>query len=361
MSQCPDFEYIRLAAQGWRLFPCAPRGKTPLLKGWPALASSDPAIIRRWAARHPGCNWGVACGADSGVWVIDVDGELGNASLRSLVEQHGEEWTRTLAVTTARGQHFYLTYPATGTIRTSAGKLGAGLDVRGEGGYVLCPPSTHPSGTPYEWANRLSPSPAPAWLLEMVASTARPVVQAAEVGIIPEGRRNDTLTRAGGYLRRKGLSQAEIENELLERNARRCRPPLPEAEVRGIAVSVSRYPVGGPDPLETAWQAIQGETYPSNYELFLALARQLQLARPGQPVALPLKRIADLFGRDWTRPRAYRKRAVLAGILHRVGDHIPNRKATTYRVTHPLGVENITPTTEHPLLTGISFLVQKPH
>jgi len=51
---------LELAAQGWRLFSCAPHNRTPLLKGWPTLASSDRATIRKWAVKHPGCNWGVA-------------------------------------------------------------------------------------------------------------------------------------------------------------------------------------------------------------------------------------------------------------------------------------------------------------
>ena len=358
MSQCPDFEYVRLAAQGWRLFPCAPRNKPPLLKGWRTLASSDPATIRKWAVKHPDCNWGVACGADSGVWVIDVDGNPGRDSLSALEAKYGP-LPATFAVQTARGMHFYFAYPATGTIRNSTGKLGAGLDVRGEGGYVLIPPSTHPSGASYEWVSanlQLAPACAPVWLLEIVTSATRPVVEAREIGILPEGRRNDGLTRSGGYLRRKGLTLPQIETNLLDQNARRCRPPLAEQEVRQIALSVSRYPVGGPDPLETAWQAIHKEACQSNYERFVALALQLQLARPEQPIALPLQRIAGLLGCDWTQPRAYRKRAVLAGIIHRVGDYIPHRKAATYRVTHPL-VENVTLTVEHPLRTPTIGLV----
>lgn len=334
MSQCPDFEYIRLAAQGWLLFPCAPRNKTPLLKGWPALASSDPATIRKWAVKHPGCNWAVACGADSGVWVLDVDGELGSASLRSLVEQHGEEWTRTLAVTTARGQHFYFACPAGTNIKNSTGKLGAGLDVRGEGGYCIIPPSVHPSGVRYEWESPLNghaPASAPAWLLERVTSAARPVVQTSEIGILPEGRRNDGLTRLAGAMRRRGATTAEIETALLEHNGRRCRPPLLDAEVRKIAASVSRYAPGGLDPLEQAWQAIQGEAFPSRYEQFLALACQLQQARFDHAIALPLKRIGALMDAHWNTVSRYRQKAVAVGLLVPAGEYIPHRRAGLYR------------------------------
>ena len=351
---------LRLAALGWRLLPCAERAKTPLIRDWPRRASCDADTIRKWAQKYERCNWAVLCGADSEIWVLDVDGEPGSVSLRSLVEQHGEEWTRTLTVQTARGMHLYFAYPTGKTIRNSAGKLGAGLDVRGDGGYCIIPPSVHPDGPIYEWRslNGHAPSSAPGWLLEAIASAARPVVRASEIGILPEGRRNDGLTRLAGAMRRKGATLAEIETALLEHNIRRCRPPLPNTDVTKIAASISRYAPGGLDPLETAWQAIQGETYQSNYERFLALARQLQLSRPGQPVALPLERIADLLGCDWTQPRAYRKRAVLAGIIHRVGDYVPHRRAAQYQVAHPLGAEEATPTrSTHPLVPPTNGLV----
>src|SRR5712692_4654517 len=100
----------------------------------------------------------------------------------------------------------------------------------------------------------------------MVTTPQRYVpIAAAKIGILPRSQRNDGLTRLGGALRRKGSTPAEIGTELLAANARRCRPPLGEVEVFKIAASVARYEPGGPDPLETAWQTIQGETYPSRY------------------------------------------------------------------------------------------------
>jgi hypothetical protein len=75
MSTRPPFEtdalesVLSLAVRGWQIHPCAERGKTPLLKDWPHRASRDADVIRRWAQKYKGCNWGVLCGADSGVWV----------------------------------------------------------------------------------------------------------------------------------------------------------------------------------------------------------------------------------------------------------------------------------------------------
>jgi hypothetical protein len=362
MSLAPHLEALALVLdRGWRLFPCAERAKAPLVTDWPRRASSNVEVISRWAEKYQGCNWGLACGPESGIFVVDVDGRRGEDSLRSLVDQHGT-WEKTLAARTANGTHLYFRWPNAETIiRNSVSKIGAGIDVRGRRGYVLCPPSIHPSGTPYEWtAANLHTTAAPDWLLEAITSTAvQAVLNPREFGILFEGRRNDGLARYAGKLRRDGIGQREIETKLLAANERRCRPPLENDEVLKIAASVSRYAVGGPDPLEAAWQAIQGEGCASNYEKFLALARRLQQDRPDQPVALPLERIAALLGCDWTQPRAYRKRAVLAGILQRVGEYVPHRLAATYRVTHPLGETLQAHPLDHPL-TPTSGLVGGP-
>jgi putative DNA primase/helicase len=82
-------EVLGLAAQGRRLFPCGPQTKTPLLKGWPTLASSDPATIQKWDVKYPGCNWGVATGRVSGLFVLDVDSEKGRASMATLEAHRG--------------------------------------------------------------------------------------------------------------------------------------------------------------------------------------------------------------------------------------------------------------------------------
>lgn len=330
----PHLEALEPALEhGWRIFPCAPRDKNPLLTDWPRRASSNADMISRWAEKYRACNWGLACGPESGVFVLDVDGERGENSLRSLVEQHGT-WEKTLTAITARGTHFYFQWPDAETIiRNSASKIGAGIDVRGRRGYVLCPPSIHPSGMPYEWtAVNLQAARAPGWLLESLTSAARPVIEASEIGILPEGQRNDGLTRLAGALRRKGKNQSEIEAELLAANVRRCRPPLLDTEVRKIAASVSRYAPGGLDPLEAAWQATQGDCG-SNYERFLALAARLQEQRPGQPVALPLERIASLLRVHWNSVSYYRSKAVASGILSPAGDYVPHRRAGLYRVS----------------------------
>ena len=325
-------EMERLARRGWRLLPCAPRGKKPLLKSWPALASADLATIRRWAAKHRGCNWGVATGPESGVFVLDVDGEAGRASLAALETQH-RRLPATLISRTKRGEHRWFNYPNGRPVRGSAGKLGQGLDIRGAGGYVIVPPSIHASGHLYQWVNAdQSIADAPNWLLDLLNGGSRVNGHrpAAIFGVLVEGLRNDTLFRFGCAMRRRGATQDEIERRLLQKNDRECKPLLETDEVCKIAASAARYEPSGPDPLETAWGNVLSESHPRGYEQFIALARNLQNARPKFSIALPLKRIGEHMGCDWTQVRRWRQYAVRDGWLRLKEIDIPHVKAALY-------------------------------
>ena len=158
----------------------------------------------------------------------------------------------------------------------------------------------------------------------------------SDIGILPKGSRNDGLTRLGGAMRRSGSSLAQIEAALFEANSRRCRPPL-TIEVNRIARSVASYPVGGPDPLDAAWQAVSVQPCESTFDRFVALARQLQVVRPGQAVALPLVRIGKLMGLDWTTVRGYRQAVVRDGLLELASKHVPHKRAALFRVHLSVG------------------------
>jgi hypothetical protein len=156
----------------------------------------------------------------------------------------------------------------------------------------------------------------------------RPEVRFDRLGV---GMRNDGLARQGGYLRRKGASHEEILADLLESNQRRCDPPLDDSEVRRIAASVARYPVGGPDPLETAWRQPAVLQCDSNRDKFLELCRQLQCSRRERPIVLPLMRIAELMNLHFTTIAEFRKEAVKAGILLPISEnYVPHRRAGEY-------------------------------
>ncbi|MGB9408403.1 MAG: bifunctional DNA primase/polymerase [Terracidiphilus sp.] len=183
---------LQAAARGWRLFPVCrcddvsyperKRGKIPLVMGWPRQATNNLEKLEAWAAQYPGCNWGMATGAASGVVVIDIDGPEGRAAVAGL-ERAGCALPSTLTVTTGRidgGEHRCYLAPPGVAIRNSSGRLGPHIDVRGTGGYAVIPPSTHETGKQYRYVDpdaaiaelpgwvvarlerlRVSPSPAP--------------------------------------------------------------------------------------------------------------------------------------------------------------------------------------------------------
>jgi hypothetical protein len=246
-----DPQLLRLAGRGFRLFPVQQKGKQPLISDWPHKASFDLQTLSHWYQRFPGCNRGAATGKESGFFVLDVDGESGLAAISSLCEDHGYGWTETLAVRTARGGHLYFKWSEHAAIRNSAGKLDNGLDIRGEGGYVVVPPSEHETGCRYEWIGggaEVEIADAPDWLIEKLTDTPPiPDHQAEPATTIPQGRRNATLFSLAGTLRSRAMSRAAIEAALRTENEQRCQPPLAEEEVRQIVDSVWRYSPSKPD------------------------------------------------------------------------------------------------------------------
>lgn len=321
---------LAYAERGWPVFPvhspappgcscgrpdCNRIGKHPRTVKGLKDASRDIGMIREWWSRWPDANIGIATGPGSGIFVLDLDGEKGRASLAALETQHGP-LPATLTSITGRadgGEHRWFNYPAEHEIRNSSGRLGVGLDVRGTGGYVIVPPSVHESGRAYQWADsQHTIADAPEWFLEWLAEAAHRErsLLPNHVGVLYEGERNDGLFRFACALRRKGLTPEKIASEVNAANLKRCKPsPLPSEEIQTIVSNATKYPAGGPDPLETAWKAIPADV-PLGYARFIALARQLQLARPEHPIALPVERIGKLMQRDWTQIRRWRKRAV---------------------------------------------------
>lgn len=265
--------------------------------------------------------------------MLDLDGEHGMNWMREKMES-GQDLPETFSVRTGGGLHCYFAWPGGAEIKTSAGTIASGVDVRGQGGYVIAAGSIHPNGPVYESVDNSAPvADAPPWLLALV-KTERKRAQVQDAPAwerIPEGQRNSKLASIGGGLRRKGAELPGIEEHLLDANARRCQPPLDDAEVRKIAASVSRYPVGGDDPLQCAWKAACATGEPKSCAGFLKLARTLQAARGDTVIILPLKRIAALFGVTFPAVQQWRKRAVKEGYLEPVGHYIPHRRAGEYR------------------------------
>jgi hypothetical protein len=154
---------------------CASPAKHPRTRRGLHEATTDQAAIAAWWRRWPNANVAVRTGAASRLVVVDIDpGHGGEESLAGLVAAHGPLPDTVAVHTGGGGRHLYFAHPG-GTVRNSAGALGPGLDVRGDGGYVLAPPSRHVTGDTYRWVTTGRSAPLPAWLLYILGRpTANP-------------------------------------------------------------------------------------------------------------------------------------------------------------------------------------------
>ena len=236
---------LALAKKGVRVFPCTPRGKTPAVAGGCNAATTNEQTIVQWWQHIPDANIGIATGAPSGIFVVDVDGIDAEAELRKLEAQHGTLPASVEAIT-ARGRHIYFRMPAT-DVRNSTGKIASGVDVRGTGGFVVAPPSVHPSGRRYTWSvdSASAIAEAPAWLLAKIApsngskSGTPPSGWRDLIKGVSEGARDCSLTKLTGYLLRRHVDPF-ITLELIRIfNATRCAPPLSDKDVERIVSSVA--------------------------------------------------------------------------------------------------------------------------
>lgn len=238
-------EFIEMQAP---IFPLWEKGKTPKTGGGFKDATLNPKIVQDWWTKWPQANIGIATGSVSGVWVLDIDGDEGELSLKALEQKYGALPQSVEAITGGGGRHIYFAMPASGIIPCSASKLAKGVDVRGDGGYVVAPPSIHPSGKRYEWSVDSSDDfiPAPDWLLNLVKSDApkqgknSPVDWVSMLQGVSEGGRNDSLARLAGKLLGHRLEPKFALYLLAAWNDARCIPPLPHDELYKTFLSIAQ-------------------------------------------------------------------------------------------------------------------------
>ncbi len=204
-----------------------------------------PDELDAWWDRWPAANVAVVTGAISGLVVLDADGPDGLASLKAL-ETPATTWLSKTGRLEGGWQQFFA-HPGSRVRIGNRAALRPGLDVRGDGGYVILPPSLHASGRRYQWLTppgAIALAPLPAHVLELLL--APPIVAGAppngDETAIPEGRRNDALYRLTRSLLRRGVSVAAALAAVLEENRTRCHPPLGEHEVREIVEHATTQP-----------------------------------------------------------------------------------------------------------------------
>ena len=129
---------------------CSSPGKHPRIREWQKKASTNEFRIREWWQRWPEANVCIATGQISGIVVLDVDPRhKGDLSLQEFEATHGSLPFTPVSRTGGGGCHYFFLSP-NGAFPNKANVL-PGLDVRGDGGFVVAPPSLHVSGDTYQW------------------------------------------------------------------------------------------------------------------------------------------------------------------------------------------------------------------
>ena len=240
---------------------CPRPAKHPLIAGGVRAAVADADQIRRWWARWPWAGVAIATGARANLAVVDFDPAHGAGASLERLDPNCQPLPPTLSARTGGGWHRY--YRMEGRIPNTAGRLGAldlpGVDLRGEGGYVVAAPSPHPSGARYAWvADPVALAPLPSW----IAAPPPPARGALEVDRVPTyarhaleaecdrvaraalGARNDTLNRAafslGTLVGAGALDEGSVVEALANaamRAGRAARAPLSADEIAATIAS----------------------------------------------------------------------------------------------------------------------------
>lgn len=250
----------RYAELGWSIIPIRENTKKPTV-AWQKYQHERPTPeqIREWPRVWPNAGLAVVTGAISGVFVLDVDQipdlaqnakeQAKIAKARELVQ--ALETTPTAVARTAKGRHFYFRHPGK-PVPTKVRFL-PGLDVRGDGGYAILPPTHHPDGALYVWDSIPEDgiADAPEWLMQAILSNESPILESdtdpfgnqtwrSALAGVTEGSRNQSTSKLVGKMLESTPEELwPLQWEALKTwNKERNNPPLSEKELRTTFESI---------------------------------------------------------------------------------------------------------------------------
>jgi hypothetical protein len=221
-------------SKGLSVIPVKPRGKNPIIE-WLPYQKRRPSMeeIEIWWRENPDANIAIVTGGISGLAVVDLDSE------KAIAFAKDNHFPKTPAVKTGKGYHLYYAYKeGVGNFQRRADL--PDIDLRGEGGYVVAPPSVHASGCRYEWItgkgfDDLTLAALPEIVLAKSAADKTPIKELYHG--VPEGQRNEALARIVGSLVSDGLTHDQCLSFAHAWNKQNI-PPLPDREVVTTVLSI---------------------------------------------------------------------------------------------------------------------------
>jgi len=272
-----------LAQRGLCIHPLQSHNKIPIIQQWQNNASTNLSIIKDWSSKYPDCNWGIVTGKKSKIFVVDIDAKNGGIeSWAALLADHQIPDTP-VVITGGGGLHYYFVYPSRKTIRNSASKIGKGIDIRGDGGQVVIPPSIHPSGKAYEWEKNKSIleipiAVAPKWLLTLITSKASGSKKAAIGEKMVEGTRNNQIYYKALQLAKENTAIEFTIHTMMIWCKTTDEPDMTKEEITATVESAYKY-----------WDIIENKTNPlDDFEPSdVGNARRMLYQFPDQAIYVP--------------------------------------------------------------------------
>lgn len=205
-------------------------------------ASCQEDVVAGWFRGHKPCNIGIITGQKSGLVVLDIHPRHGgNETLAKIEKEYGPIPSTCRFSTGGDGTHILFQHPGR---HVPTGKLGPGVDVQGDGGYVVAPPSRHIDGAHYSLSGSISKlAPLPEWIYtgpEPPRGQRVDTVWQHFTGCKRKAERNDAVTRLSSLLLRQGVEMQLCLELLLAYNAVHCKPPLIPEQVATIVSSLTR-------------------------------------------------------------------------------------------------------------------------
>jgi hypothetical protein len=227
---------------GWPVFPTNPDKTPATAHGFQDASTDEKVVTKLWAGRK---NLGVALATGHGIAVLDVDPRNGGEDSFDKLMAARQLPPCPISLTGGGGRHYFLAVPP----NTPSKKPLPGIDWKATGGYVVLPPSPHPSGKAYAWEESSRPDevpipPCPEWLLlAMNPPSKGPAKPLPEV--VPEGQRHEAMISLAGSMRHRGASGEAIRAALEAENASgRFVPPADKDEIARIAADYAKKEAG---------------------------------------------------------------------------------------------------------------------
>ena len=243
-ERVPFLLSLQLAEEyGIPSFPCRPN-KKPYTDHGLKDATTEIEQLVAWSKTWPDSLIGVPTGSASKLLVVDIDPDGAE-----WYRQHVDRLGCARIHSTRRGHHLIYRYPSHVDIRNSASKLARGVDVRGEGGYVIWWPAH--GFQPVGDLEELSEPPKELLAQLVDPKTSGPVKPNGldhSDGLVGDGGRNDFLSREAFRQRKQGATPEQILCVIRELNKARCSPPLTNEEVEKIAIGKTQVQPEGQEP-----------------------------------------------------------------------------------------------------------------